>query len=194
MPIECYREILSQADEEEVREGKAWYDKAHAQAQAMAQETGKSVEVAAGVIAVLSPQVEWNLNLRVAKDALKYKGKAKRVPGYRRNWDKARAVMKGKFECSRGPKVRAFYETILNPAHEEPVLDFHMIAAWWMGRIDKKDIKTVSDSKKRTEPMRRAIKEIAREEGLWAGQVQAIIWLTFKRMQGRYCEQLKLWG
>jgi hypothetical protein len=193
MPKECYQEIFVLADREELSQGKAWYDVARQRALTLAEETGKSLETCAGVIAVLSPMVEWNVNIKAASAILKHGSKARRVPGFRLNRRKALAVLRGEYESIKGPKVREFWLTILNPSHTEPVIDSQMIGAWYNGEIDKGDIGKVAGNKKKLEEIRQAVKDIAREEELKVAQVQAIIWLTFKRLKGPYANQLKLW-
>lgn len=193
MPKECYREIFASADNEEMRQGLAWYETAHRQALTLSEITGKPVETCAGVIAVLSPRVEWNLNVRAAKAILMHGSRARHVPGYGANRRKAFAVLKGDYEVIRGPKVGEFWKSILNPTHSEPVIDSQMIAAYWNGKIDKEGITWVAGNKGKLEEIKQSVKEIASEHGLNVGQVQAIIWLTFKRLKGPYAQQLKLW-
>ena len=194
MPIECYRELLDKADREEKERGRTWYADAHKSALKIAAETGSTVEKAVGVIAVLSPMVEWNVNLKAARLFLRSKGKAKRgIPGFATNRRKAKEVMKGNFEVIRGPKVRAFFETLLDPEHPEPVIDTQMIAAFYDGTAYRDDFRIVSQSKKRLEPIREAVKLLAEERGEPVSQVQATIWITFKRTKSEYANQLKLW-
>lgn len=194
MPIECYRELLDQADNEEKERGRTWYMSAHKRAMEIAAETGYPVETTIGVIAVLSPMVEWGVNLKAARVLLRSKGKAKRgIAGFVSNRKKAKEVMKGNFEVIRGPKVRAFFETLLNPNHPEPVIDTQLIAAFYEGTAYRDDFKIVSQSKKRLEPIRNALKLLAEERREPVSQVQATIWLVFKRTKSEYANQLKLW-
>jgi len=61
---------LKLAGPDEIDAGKRWYREANAVAQAMAVKHGVTVETAAGVIAVLSPQCHWHDNVRAAESAL----------------------------------------------------------------------------------------------------------------------------
>jgi hypothetical protein len=192
MPIECYREILARAEPTDIRTGRSWYARACSTMHCWALEFQVEPEIVAGVIAVLSPRVEWNLNLRAAKSILKYRGKARGIPGYSRNRNKAKEVLRGNLEVIRGPKVFPFYRTLLNPEHDTPVIDSHMIAAFWKGRMESDDIKSVAQSKK-TEDMRAAIKTLAVEYGWTPAEIQATLWITWKRLNGPYAEQLELW-
>lgn len=193
MPIECYRKILEQSDEEERRLGLSWYKERSREVDLLSLETGYSREQVAGVIAVLSPLVEWNINFKYARNLLRSRGKS-RGPGFKRNKDKALSILRdNNLECIRGPKVKAFYETLLNPNYGEPVIDTQMIAAFYNGKAYRDDFKIVSQSKRRMEPIRKSVKLLARENKKTVANIQAQIWLTFKRLNGPYAEQLKLW-
>lgn len=193
MPIECYRDLLGQADNDELRQGQAWYLNVNREVNRLSVETGYSLEICAGVIAVLSPMVEWNLNFKIAKRFLKSKGKIKGA-GFPINYRKAREVLKGNLDVIRGPKVKRFFRMLLDPIFDEAVIDTHMIAAFFKGIAYRDDFKVISQSEKRLAPIREAIKTIANERKESVGQVQATIWITFKRLNGEYAMQLKLWN
>lgn len=193
MSLECYRAILGQADPDDVRFGRSWYKNTNLQVHKLANETGYTPEQVAGVIAVLSPMVEWTLNLRSAVRFLKSNGKAKGIPGFASNRRKAREVLRGNLDAVRGPKVRAFYETMLNPDHEFPVIDTQMIAAFYESVAYRDDLKVVSQSEKRKAPIYEAVRTLASERGWTIAETQAVLWTTFKRLNGPYADQLKLW-
>jgi hypothetical protein len=192
MPAECYREILAQSDGDEVRRGRSWYADAKKEIEKIAVDTMESLETCTGVVAVLSPMVEWNLNLRSARRFIKSKGKVKGA-GFAGNYRKAKGVLKGDLSVIRGPKVSRFYETLLNPSFPEPVIDTQMIAAFYRGKAYRDDFKIISQSDKRLGPIRQAVKDIAAERGEKVAATQATIWMTFKRLNGAYANQLKLW-
>ena len=191
MPIECYKDLLKQADDEEWSRGRRWYHEVNQTIGQWSKEFKVSKEICAGVIAVLSPMVEWSLNLKSAYRFIKTKGKV-RGPGFDRNYDKAKQVLKGNLEIIRGPKVKRFYETILNPSFEEAVIDTQMIAAFYSGHAYRDDFKIMQGNEKRLEPIRKAVSELADEYGESVSTIQATIWLTFKRLNGEYANQLKL--
>jgi hypothetical protein len=62
--------VLDSASAEQTAVGSRWYDDAHAQAVRFGEEYGVSTEVAAGVIAALSPNRDWKGNVTVADKAL----------------------------------------------------------------------------------------------------------------------------
>jgi len=194
MSKQVYRDLLARADSDDIKRGLAWYPDNHKKVLALAAETGYSPQQVAGVIACLSPMVEWNLNLRMAERFLKAKGKVRRgIAGFERNRQKARDVLAGDLEVIRGPKVRAFYETLLDPEHAVPVIDTQMIAAFFEGTAYRDDLKIVSQAKKRLAPIHAAVKELAEERKWSISAMQAVLWVTFKRVNGPYADQLKLW-
>jgi hypothetical protein len=192
MPKECYREILNQSDTEEIRLGRAWYKNAKNEIEKIAADTLIPLETCAGVVACLSPMVEWRLNLRAAKRFLKTKGKSK-GPGFAYNYRKAREVLRGDYSVIRGPKVSRFFKTLLNPAYPEAVIDSQMIDAWWGGEIDRGGVALVAGNEKRLQPIRQEVAELAKERGENVSQTQAILWLTHKRLKGKFANQYKLW-
>ncbi len=193
MPKECYQELIDKAYPSEIKEGKAWYKLRNAEVHKLSNETGYSPEQCAGVIAVLSPIVEWSLNIKYAKNFLRYKGKWK-GPGFNINRRKAIQILKGNMEVIRGPKVTAFYQALLNPNFEEPTIDTQMIAAFWKGIAYRNDYKVVGQSDKRLKPIRQAVVDLAKENNWKVPECQAIIWIVFKRVNGKYANQLKLWN
>ena len=54
--------IYAQATEEQIRQGLSWYDDARGVAITLSREYGVRVDVAAGVIAALSPSNKWGRN------------------------------------------------------------------------------------------------------------------------------------
>jgi hypothetical protein len=193
MPIECYRKIIEKADSADIEQGRDWYKAVHKKVLVLAAESGYSPEQVAGVIAVLSPNVEWNLNLRAAGMFLKAKGKIRKgIPGYHKNRRKAKEVLEGNLDAVRGPKVRAFYNTLLDPEHAVPVIDTQMIAAFFEGTAYRDDFGIVSSSEKRKEPMYQAVKQIAKEKKWTVSETQGVIWTCFKIQNGPYAMQLKL--
>jgi len=192
MPIECYKKIIAKADSTDIEQGRSWYKAANKKVLALAVESGYSPEQVAGVIAVLSPMVEWNLNLKAATRFIRGKGKARGVPGFSTNRRKAKEVLQGNLGAVRGPKVEAFYHTLLNPDHAIPVIDTQMIAAFFEGKAYRDDFGIVSRSEKRKEPMYQAVRQIAEEKKWTVSETQAVIWTCFKQQNGPYADQLKL--
>jgi hypothetical protein len=105
------------ADDTVRAEGRAWYATAHELCASMARDSRRPLSVAAGVVAALSPQVEWSRNLELARRALS-DGRASGALGG--SCRKADAVLAGSnvLDVLRGPKTRAFYTAILTAGTE----------------------------------------------------------------------------
>jgi hypothetical protein len=192
LPIDCYREILNQADTFEINEGRNWYRNARARIAKIAALNDIPLENACGIVAVLSPQVEWSLNLRIAKRFIESKGKV-RSAGFRVSYRKAWKCLKGDLSVIKGPKVYRFFQTLLNPDFPEPVIDSQMLGAYWAGNTERRDIIRFMSSERNLSKVREDIETLAKEKGEKVSAVQAIIWLTFKRLNSQYAGQLKLW-
>ncbi len=119
--IDTYR----RATPDQVARGHAWYSAAHD----FALELDPSnLERAAGVIAALSPRLSWELNMRQAKRAYLL-GEA--TGGLGNSCRSATRILNGEHwtEVLRGPKVRAFAASIIDP-HDSGavVIDRHALS------------------------------------------------------------------
>ena len=189
----CYKDLFEKADGDERSQASNWYPQANKIVMDISRKSGVTEEQVAGIIAVLSPLVEWSLNVKAAKVFIESRGRG-RIPGFRKNREKALAILK-KNDLSqvRGPKVFEFYNTLLNPKHPIPVIDSQMIQAFYSdARLEKNDVSMIGGTKRR-EPLQKAVVRLAEERSLPVSTVQAQIWLTWKRLKGPYANQLKLW-
>lgn len=140
---------------------------------------------AAAIIAVLSPRLEWSLNLQMAKSV--YAGRPAR--GLGANIAKAHAIYSGAVPESvvKGPKVTSFWRNIVSPDDATPVtVDRHA--------IDIACGKAQSDSERSlalrangyldiAEMYRRAAKILSKEYGqtILPQQVQAVTWIWWRK-------------
>lgn len=101
------------ATPEQIEDGAAWYPTAHQIARDQAQEYEVTIEVAAGVIAALSPNMGWGQNVMLAERMLANNGMLNRG-GLPRSLAQARIIHSGTpaLDVLGGPKTRAFYEAI----------------------------------------------------------------------------------
>lgn len=104
--------------------GDAWYTQARRTARKLARKHGTTVATAAGVIAALSPRVQWKANVNGADHIL---GGGNTGPGFNRNVEKACRIRDGERPLSvlGGPKVTAFYRAIMGD-EEQAVIDVWM--------------------------------------------------------------------
>lgn len=114
---------FSRADDRSFAEGLTWYPVARD----LAIELAGDVTEGAGVIAALSPQVSWERNIDLARDAYHdyWHGQV-----YNAIW-KARRIITGADPdevLPRGKKTWCFYHTIADPSSRHVVIDRHACA------------------------------------------------------------------
>jgi len=111
------------ADADQRGRGAAWYDEAHALARAV---DPTDIRRAAGVIAALSPRMPWGRNVTLTLQAYA-DGVATGAPFAAQ----ATRILQGEDFATvlRGPKTRAFAETIADPsAAADVVVDRHAVS------------------------------------------------------------------
>lgn len=179
--IQVYRE----ATPEQVAEGLAWYDEAHSLAQDFAETYGITLEVAAGVIAALSPMNSWGVNKNLAAKFLEAGGLDK---GYlSTGLSKARQILAGGdiepiLFGTRGSKVLAFYHGILTAGQTESVcIDRHAYDIVVNHRhSDTHDPRPSVTGKRYAEAAEKYREAAARLGTMSAAQVQAVTWVTWR--------------
>lgn len=164
------------ATPQQVEAGHSWYPEAHQVAASQAGTYGVTIEVAAGVLAALSPRLGWGPNVMLAERMLATGGTLDRG-GLGRSLAQARAIHAGADpdEVLRGPKTHAFYHAILTAGDSEtPVIDRH---AWDMltGRRGAPP-PTNRQYRDAAAKMRRAAEIL----GVTAHQAQAVTWLVHR--------------
>lgn len=171
------------ATDSEREHGADWYREAHQLAVDLSERHGITVERAAGVIAVLSPLQSWTRNVADAVRVFEtghYVGLTdKRV--------KVARLLSGEDVNSvvSGPKVTSFYRNILDPSGDDVTIDRHA--------------HDIADGKRRTENQRAkapgltgmryaryvdAYRAAARELNIGALELQAIVWVAWRREHG----------
>lgn len=180
------RRRLDSASAQEWRDGLAWYPAAHDICQSVAATHGTTVETAAGILAALSPQTEWSLNLRMAETFIETGGAPS---GHFDNADrKARAILGGAapLDVLGGPKVRSFYRNILRPECPGAVtVDRHACAVLY-GTTTPTYLRTYPKLLDRKGVYRLATglyRTIAREYDLLPHEAQAIAWVAHRNAQ-----------
>jgi len=168
----------------------------------MAHDFGFPAHVGAGVFAALSPNNDYLGNLRDCRKLLKgvqagLPLEVIKVSTYGNNKRKAYKIAQGAnpLDLIVFSKTRNFYLNIMDPNDPIPVtVDGHIFNAWEGTRLSlkgaaqrfrAKHYETVADS----------IREIARQRGVLANQVQGIIWFCWRRIHGiLYTAQQELWS
>lgn len=196
--------------------GHGWYARARDLAEKLAFENDDSegwedrVRKAAGVIAALSPRLSWRKNVEYAQLAYMIYNQVKAatpatvfadggtaeayfagmIPTLNANARKAFRILNGgdPEDVLGGPKVRAFYFTIVNPTDPRAVVvDRHAASIAVNVPLSDAEIGKVLGRKAAydglSELYRRAARIISRELGeVWTpAQVQAVTWTYWRR-------------
>lgn len=185
------RKILAKADATHFEQGTAWYQNAHNTCKNIALRTNPdrliNTKIVCGVVAALSPQCSWPVNIRTAEDLILYNDTSG-YTGYKSNISKANRMMfndpvlKVLGAGTRyGAKVRAFFDNLLHPSTSELVtVDIHAIrAAYDIVDVPLGLIRAVFESKLNIE-IQDAYRAVASEAGYRPCELQAIIWLVVK--------------
>ena len=172
--------VYNGASADVMRSGIAWYANAHA----FAASLDTDVSRAAAVVAVISPNTSWSANKTLALKA--YANRAGEGVGFPDKVRKVNRLFAGESPDTvvSGPKVTAFYHTILNPwsADVMPVIDRHAQDIADGIRNNEKGRKPPTG--KRYGVYADAYREVARIVGLPAHMVQAITWESWREAHG----------
>lgn len=174
------------AKPKDVRAGVDWYKNAHKFAEDLGFAHGLTLSQASAVIAVLSPQISWDLNVRAAAKLLET-GDVGGVLGA--NVNKAKRIIDGEpeSEVMGGKKVRSFYQCILTAGRDEYAVcvDRHAHAL----AIGSRDTPSLTARRydEAADAFRRATQILNEEEPfelrpiLTPSAVQATVWITWRR-------------
>jgi hypothetical protein len=151
-----------------------WYKRANKECRVIAEFYGLTLECFVGIVAALSPQMNWKYNIREAV-SLVTKGYAL---GYGANVTKARVILAGAppLDILGGNKVRSFYLNIMDPSCDEVTVDT------WALRIAAGDpgYPASGITNKQYARLREAYREVADKVGLVACELQAITWVHIR--------------
>ena len=186
--------VYARATDGDIDFGLHWYQHAQDAAKAIAGRctTATTVEVI-GVIAALSPGLSWGLNVLQAEQLIKAHESGDELPlvgSYgRKNIDKAIRILNHEWplDVLGGNKVRAFFYNILFPIGDAHVtIDRHAKAivinapATRKGWASDNVLSTVKKSEYDYIAWHYTV--IAKRLGLIPSQLQAIVWVAWKRI------------
>lgn len=168
-------QVLGAATEQQRLDGLSWYDNAQKFAATVAASTGYSVSQVSGVIAALSPQIEWERNKQIAQDYCH----GRTVPDQTQaNLRKAQRILDGEDPeivlCSKWGyrKTLMFYRCIMGQ-WENVCIDRH--AAYLATGVPHSNLRG-----SRYDRIAQAYRNVAKRNNLWPAQAQAIAWLTWR--------------
>lgn len=176
------------ATDQEVQGGINWYADAKKLAQEYSDKTGIPLRNVAGVISALSPQTSWELNkvylvrfLRDGIDALANTTANKIKAQKCLNATSVDEIVK----VLNGNKTVSFFLNILFPDTDGvATIDRHAVAIC-IQRPDKvKPLDAVQLTNIQYSFFENAYIEVAKKYGLKACEVQAITWVTYRRLRG----------
>ena len=158
------------------------------------------MKVVCSVISALSPRCIWETNLKDAENLFKShcngrKYHAVKVTTYGHNKQKAINLLKGIINpdtCFVTPKTSNFYNNILNPESNDHItIDGHSINVFF-GHVGS--VKAKYFTKKYYYRIAKVYMKVADKHGLKPHQIQAITWMSFKRINNikvnwRYYQQ-----
>lgn len=181
--------VYNQATDDEVEDGLNWYLFAKYECQKMADKYELPLHIGVGVVAALSPTNKWERNLADAHAMCRTFVEGGYVEDcnpctYKAMRDKAWSILvdiKDRENTAltlNGPKITDFYHCILG--EDTCVIDGH---AWCIAHKDRRTMQEVPfiGKAKRLE-LQQAYLEAAQNHNLKAYEMQAITWLTWKRI------------
>lgn len=172
--------------------GLSWYQDAHNIALGLSERYALTINQACGVIAALSPGLQWELNVSQATefiDAWHNGARGKYLPRVgtygTRNIRKCVAILSGKEPLdvlpATGPKVRNFYACILDPSTSDSVcIDRHAKCCAYGRANTENSLVRPSEYDYIADHFRAC----ARKLGLTPNQFQATVWVVWRRLQG----------
>lgn len=181
------------ASDEDIISGIEWYKDAHRFAETLGYEHNYTLEQTSAIIAALSPQLSWGMNVRAAETLLRT-GKVGGVLGA--NVAKAKRIMEGESidsvlgrndTAKSGFKVRAFHRCILTAGRDEYAvcIDRHAHALAFGSRdtpaLTANRYREVAHSFRRATQILNEEQPIELRPILTPSAVQATVWITWRR-------------
>lgn len=167
-------------------EGSKWYSDARDMAMVVGKLAGykyhQALFVGAGILAALSPQVEWGDNIQWAIELVV----ANRRKQTWANHNKALRIKQGEhpMDVLGGRKVIAFYMAIVAPfGSGAPVVDRHAVAIYMGRTVSEKELGFLS-TKKVMDRIQWAYKKAGKELGVHHHQVQSVTWTQWRINKG----------
>ena len=203
------REIVAKfqlATSQEVQLGCDWYRSALNIAGRIASKYHIRVEVAAGVIAALSPNNRWERNIIDAESIIKcwaaggtdedilavtcctYSAMKKKALAILTRYEKRDGTRQPITEILNGPKIIEFFNCITNPLLNDVCIDGHAYSVWFGQRLTMKQVPPIG--KKLRQQIKTDYVDATAfindelDEDFTPADIQAITWVTHKRIYG----------
>ena len=185
--------VFNQSNPREIGDGVLWYSNAQAEAQTIADKYQLPLHIVIGVLAALSPTNDWyKNNIRNGDDMCRifaiggYVEQTK-PSTYKTMRDKAWHILQsmphdldGVLFILNGPKISDFAQCIAGD--DVCVIDGH---AWCIANSDRRTMQEVPNiGKKLRLELQKAYSKAGKKHGITAYQMQAITWVTWRRLHG----------
>ena len=180
------RLVLDEATPAEWKEGLSWYPRANAFINDLAAEFDLTVEIVASVVAALSPMNRWGQNMTDARNLIAAWATGAglddvSVCTFNGNKRKAWAILNEQDPgLLSGIKVTAFAQNLMGNWNDVTI-DRHAFNAAIAHREIVGD-RGLSITDKRNRLASEAYRTLAAEVGISPAQLQAIIWLAWRRI------------
>jgi len=174
--------VYRRATLDDINEGMDWYSDAHE----FARTLDSNIQRSAGIIAALSPMSGWANNKAKARQFYVQDGDGTGI-GLFRNVRKAVRIYRGEapLDVLGGEKVRAFYQTIVDPEGDHnPVIDRHAFDIA-MGRVTSDKERSTLSRKGEYARFADAYRVAAKSLDIGTAQLQAITWVTWRNELGK---------
>jgi len=176
-------DVYKQASPLDVAEGLRWYEAAKLECTNLARRNGISLRQAVGIVAALSPRVNWGRNVIAAQNLVRG------LPGegFGANKSKAFKILEGADpdDILGGDKVTAFFSNILRPLTSTAVTIDRWAIRVTLGSQDW-STKVNTPTAKQYLQLGSEYREAAALVGLRPLELQAITWVTIKRLCGAW--------
>ena len=185
--------VYRRATAEDTVEGVEWYERAKRISDIVAKDTGLHINTVIGVMAALSPNNNWKINIRNTQDMCRAWINGDdlddfKVSTYGPNKLKAWSMLEDNLiedddilTRLNGQKTRSFYSNIRGL--DEVTIDGHALNIARGVRINLTDDKT-NIGKRLYRELQAAYVRAAKRVGIQPHELQAITWTTWRREHG----------
>ena len=186
--------VYNLASVADIEQGQSWYARALEFADRLHLEYNIETSTIVGVIASLSPRNRWERNMQDAESMVKvyanggnYQDLMKlKVCTFKTGKDKAARILTDKvtdraelLAILKGPKLCEFFNCILGDS-DDVCIDGHAYSVWVGDRITLANVPSIGVKLRRN--IKADYKEAAAILGVQPHIVQAITWVTWKRL------------
>lgn len=191
--------MYMQATPVDTQEGTIWYHNAHKICQDLANRYHLPLSTVVGVVSALSPNNKWDRNIHDAENLIRAyvcEYDYPKVCTFGSNKDKAITILECEIDSSdnicailKGNKTIAFFRGILTDGQcDEITVDGHAFNIWRGMYTSLNEVPAISNKlyKQVSDAYRQASETINNLEGTKysAAQIQAITWVTHRRING----------